>query len=94
MLGIQVAQIAEPGQILADSYQSQQTGGFVLTRGSIDTPAGSYYISLNQAKANLAVAALEPDTQYNYLYKHLITMPSDIARVVAAPSVVFEEEAE
>lgn len=94
MLGIQVAQIAEPGQILADSYQSQQTGGFVLTRGSIDTPAGSYYISLNQAKANLAVAALEPDTQYNYLYKHLITMPSDIARVVTAPSVVFEEEAE
>ena len=95
MLGAQVMQIAEPGQMLADSYQTQQANGnLVLTRGAIDTPVGSYYVSLNQAKANLIAAALEPDTPYSYMSKRLITMPSDIARVVAAPSVVFEEEAE
>nr|WP_261794428.1 M14 family zinc carboxypeptidase [Comamonas testosteroni] len=95
MLGAQVMQIAEPGQMLADSYQTQSSSGnLVLTRGAIDTPMSSYYVSLNQAKANLIAAALEPDTPYSYLSKHLITMPSDVARVVAPPSVVFEEEAE
>lgn len=95
MLGAQVMQIAEPGQMLADSYQTQQSSSnLVLTRGAIDAPIGSYYVSLNQAKANLIAAALEPDSSYSYLSKRLIAMPSDIARVVAAPSVVFEEEAE
>ncbi|WP_439329881.1 M14 family zinc carboxypeptidase [Comamonas guangdongensis] len=94
MLGVQVMQIAEPGQMLADSYQTQRSASPVLTRGAIDAPAGSYYVSLNQAKAHLIAAALEPDTPYSYVSKSLITTPSDIARVVAAPSVVFEEEAE
>ena len=94
MQGVQVMQIAEPGQMLADRYQSQSASNWGLTRGAIDTPSGSYYISLNQAKANLVAAALEPDTQHSYMYKHLITMPSDIARIVATPSVVFEEEME
>lgn len=95
MLGAQIMQIAEPGQMLADSYQTQQaSGNLVLTRGAIDAPVGSYYVSLNQAKANLIAAALEPDTAYSYIRKHLIAMPSDIARVVTPPSVVFEEEME
>jgi len=80
--------------MLADSYQAQRSASPVLTRGAIDAPAGSYYVSLNQAKAHLITAALEPDTPYSYVSKSLITAPSDIARVVAAPSVVFEEEAE
>lgn len=95
-LGLQVQQIAEPGQVLADSYQeARHTGSsaaLVLTRSSLDAPAGSYYLSLNQPKAHLATAALEPDTPYSYVSKGLIASTADIARVVATPSVVFDED--
>lgn len=95
-LGLQVQQIAEAGQVLADSYQESRSAAsasmLVLTRGSLDAPAGSYYLSLNQPKAHLAAAALEPDTPYSYVSKGLIASTSDIARVVATPSVVFDED--
>ena len=94
--GLQVMQIAEPGQVLADSYQPPRAGNNapILTRGAIEAPMGSYYVSLNQGKALIASAALEPDTPFSYVSKSLITSPADIGRVVAAPSVVFEEETE
>ena len=89
-------QIAEPGQVIAESYQPPRAGSNapILTRGAIEAPMGSYYVSLNQGKALIANAALEPDTPFSYVSKSLITTPNDIGRVVAAPSVVFEEEAE
>ena len=62
-----------------------------LTRSAIDVPAGSYYVPLNQPLANLAVAALEPDTQNSYFANHLITTLTDTARVMTPPSLVFEE---
>ena len=94
--GLQVMQIAEPGQVIAESYQPPRAGSNtpILTRGAIEAPMGSYYVSLNQGKALIANAALEPDTPFSYVSKSLITTPNDIGRVVAAPSVVFEEEAE
>lgn len=61
------------------------------TRAAIDVPAGSYYVPLSQPLANLAVAALEPDTQNSYFANRLITGLSDTARVMATPSLVFEE---
>jgi hypothetical protein len=42
--------------------------------------------------ANIAAAALEPDTPYSYLARGLVPTLSDMARVMAPPSVVFEEE--
>lgn len=60
-------------------------------RAAIDVPAGSYYVPLNQPLANLAVAALEPDTQNSYFANRLIPGLSDTARVMATPSLVFEE---
>ena len=61
------------------------------TRSAIDIPAGSYYVPLNQPLANLAVAALEPDTQNSYFANHLIASLADTARVMTPPSLVFEE---
>jgi len=61
-----------------------------LTRSAIDAPAGSFYVPLNQPLANLAVAALEPDTQNSYFANHLIGSLSETARVMAPPSLVFE----
>ena len=46
---------------------------------------------LNQPRANLAVAALEPDTQNSYFANHLIQELGQSARVMAVPSLVFEE---
>ncbi|MBO9680172.1 MAG: M14 family metallocarboxypeptidase [Acidovorax sp.] len=60
-------------------------------RAAIDVPAGSYYVPLNQPLANLAVAALEPDTQNSYFANRLVPGLSDTARVMATPSLVFEE---
>ncbi|WP_404302805.1 M14 family zinc carboxypeptidase [Alicycliphilus denitrificans] len=61
------------------------------TRSVIDVPAGSYYVPLNQPLANLAVAALEPDTQNSYFANHLIGHLGDTARVITPPPLVFEE---
>ena len=61
-----------------------------LARSAIDAPAGSFYVPLNQPLANLAVAALEPDTQNSYFANHLIGSLSETARVMVPPSLVFE----
>ena len=60
-------------------------------RSAIDVPAGSFYVPLNQPRANLAVAALEPDTQNSYFANYLIQDLTQAARVMAPPSLVFEE---
>ena len=60
-------------------------------RSAIDVPAGSFYVPLNQPRANLAVAALEPDTQNSYFANHLLEALGDTARIMAPPSLVFEE---
>ena len=97
LLGLQVLKVAEPGQLLADSYNEARSatpasGAYALTRGAVEAPVGSYYLSMNQPMANLAAAALEPDTPYSYLARGLVPTMSDMARVMAPPSVVFEEE--
>ena len=61
------------------------------TRSAIDVPAGSFYVPLNQPRANLAVAALEPDTQNSYFANRLIEDLGSTARVMAPPALVFEE---
>ena len=61
-------------------------------RAAIDVPAGSYYVPLGQPWANLAVAALEPDTQSSYFANHLLPSLTDSARIMAPPALVFEED--
>ncbi|UCV01500.1 M14 family metallopeptidase [Acidovorax radicis] len=60
-------------------------------RSAVDAPAGSFYVPLNQPRANLAVAALEPDTQNSYFANHVIADLDQTARVMSNPSLVFEE---
>jgi hypothetical protein len=62
-----------------------------LLRGVIDAPAGSYYISLNQPQANLAIAALEPDTPSSFYSNQLIEDLSSTARIMSTPSLQTEE---
>jgi hypothetical protein len=51
----------------------------------IDAPTGSYYVSLDQPFANLAFAALEPDTQNSYVAHRIIAAVSGVSRVMARP---------
>jgi hypothetical protein len=60
-------------------------------RSAVDAPAGSYYVPLNQPRAHLAVAALEPDTPNSYFANRLITALDHTARIMSTPSLVFEE---
>ena len=61
-----------------------------LVRGVIDAPMGSYYISLAQPLANLALAALEPDTQNSYFANHILDGLQSSARVMQEPSLKLE----
>ncbi len=112
LLGVQVMRVAEPGSLLADTYQEtarettarQDVRGpmadsegivrsqIALVRSAIDVPAGSFYVPLNQTLANVAVAALEPDTQNSYYANRLIEHLEDSARIMGTPSLVFEEQ--
>ncbi|RID99273.1 peptidase M14 [Simplicispira hankyongi] len=97
LLGVQVMRVAEPGSILADSYDQTGTSAtgqapqVQLRRNAIDVPVGSYYVPLNQPLANLAVAALEPDSPAGYIARQVIEDVSEVARIVSTPSLVFEE---
>lgn len=71
----------------ASTVRSQVTP----VRSAIDAPAGSFYVPLNQGLANLAVAALEPDTESSYFANRLIDSLASTARVMSVPSLVFEE---
>lgn len=51
-----------------------------------ELPAGSWYLPLDQPLANLAIAALEPDTQDSYLAHRLIDRLGAVRRVLARPS--------
>ncbi|MDB5779840.1 MAG: peptidase carboxypeptidase [Polaromonas sp.] len=62
-----------------------------LVRGVIDAPVGSYYVPLGQPLANLAIAALEPDTQSSYLANRLLNDLAGVARVMSEPTLKSQE---
>ena len=93
--GLQVLRVAEGGALMADRSEPSATAssrpGEMLARTTINAPPGSFYVPLNQPLANVAVAALEPGNAAGYLARGLIDDPSHVARIVATPSLVFEE---
>lgn len=89
MHGLQVLQVAEAGAVLAEA--SAPDGAARPQRSAIDVPAGSYYVPLNQAFSAVAVAALENGTPFGFQGIGLIERPEDVVRVMASPSLVFEE---
>lgn len=56
-----------------------------LVPALIDVRAGSYYVGLDQPLANLAVAALEPDTQSSLFANGIVTALNSTARVLMRP---------
>ncbi|MDH5340767.1 MAG: M14 family metallocarboxypeptidase [Rubrivivax sp.] len=54
-----------------------------LAPDTLAAPAGSWYLPLDQSLANLAVAALEPDTPDSYFAHRLVGELESLARVMA-----------
>jgi hypothetical protein len=52
----------------------------------LQAPAGSHYVPLDQPLANMAIAALEPDTQNSYFANRLLPRLDAAARVLARPT--------
>ena len=91
LLGVQVQRVAEQAPVITDGYV-RSGDKFTVARNAIDAVPGSYYISMNQPLANVAAAALEPDTSYSYLAHGIVPGTADMARVMAPTSLVFEED--
>lgn len=102
-LGVQVLRVAEGAPLIADNFTpnpnaAAPTGGSIRrvqvtpTRGGVEAAPGSYYVPMNQPAAHLAAAALEPDTDFSFFAHHVIGNLSDVARVMARPALVFEED--
>lgn len=92
LLGVQVQRVAEQAPVLSDGYVAGADAKITVVRNAIDAVPGSYYISMNQPMANVAAAALEPDTPYSYVKQGVIPTLGDLARVMAPTSLVFEED--
>ncbi len=58
-----------------------------LVTAFIEAPSGSYYVPLDQALANLVIAAMEPDTQNSYLTHGIVSSVTAQARVLTRPDM-------
>ena len=58
-----------------------------LEAALLDAPMGSYYVPLDQPLANLAIAAMEPDTQNSYVSNGIVSSVTAQARVLLRPEV-------
>jgi hypothetical protein len=73
------ANLAEPGGVVRVKVDT--------VPALLDVPVGSYYVGLDQPYANLAVAALEPDSGHSYVAHRIIASSSAEARLMARPEM-------
>jgi len=100
LLGLQVLRVAEPGNVQVESYPktarnlvelNNDPRHYSLQRNTVQAPPGSYFVSLRQPWAHLAVAALEADVPGSYFAHGILADVQDSARVMAQPALIFEE---
>ncbi len=99
-LGVIVQQLQQNGVVRGEVYHEVTTraaaahagAGDALLRVEVDTvpslidaAAGSYYVPLDQPLANLAFAALEPDSPNSYVAHRVVNALGGVARVTARP---------
>ena len=102
LLGIEVQQLDELGELRGEGYRETARepidAGAAVNSGTamrlqvetlpslLDVVAGSYYVSLEQPLANLAVAALEPEAPSSFAANGLVDVGSE-ARILMQPEV-------
>ncbi len=98
-LGIEVQQFDESGDVRGETFRETVRADGALApdtleparlrvqtqQALVDAPPGSYFVSLEQPLANLAIAALEPDASGSYAAAGLVTSVGDEARVLDRP---------
>jgi len=97
LLGIEVLQLDLAGEMRGETYRetgrdpAAAQGGARLrvqtTPVLLDVPAGSFFVSLEQPLANLAIAALEPESPAGYAANGVIPAVASVARVLARPEL-------
>ena len=91
LLGVQVQRIAESSPVASDRY-ALVNGRISTARTPLDAEPNSFYVTLNQPLANVAVAALEPDNAFSFARQGIVRNLEHIARVMAPAGFVFEED--
>ena len=100
LLGVEVQQLDAAGEMRGETYR--ETGRSTVTGDGgesairlrvqtqpvlIDVPGTSYYVSLEQPLANLAIAALEPESPAGYAANGVIARVEAVARVLLRPEL-------
>ena len=96
-LGIDVQRVDEAGDFRGQTYRETGVaeGGAAdpsaglkvqMQPALVDAPTGSFYVSLEQPLANLAVAALEPEAPGSYTAQRVIDRVGAVARVLSRPT--------
>lgn len=87
--GVRVEQILSKGVVQGDSFAEPAAGSQEVKTLSalLDLAPGGFYVPLSQPLANVAVAALEPDTPFSYWTGGLVTELGKTARVMSWPGV-------
>lgn len=85
-LGLEVTRLDAPAEVLGDRYIARQGASGVganigLVDSLIDMPTDSFYVSLDQPLANLAIMTLQPNHPDGYLAQGVITDIHDLARL-------------
>jgi hypothetical protein len=78
---------------VADGTQKILRVQVSLQQRELHAEPGSHYLPLHQPLANLAIAALEPDTQSSYFANRLIGTLDAVARVIVPPPSLAESAA-
>ena len=97
LLGIEVVQLDLAGEMRGETYRetgrepaAAQAGARLRVQTQpvlLDVPAGSFFVSLEQPLANLAIAVLEPESPAGYVANAVIANPTSVARVLARPEL-------
>jgi hypothetical protein len=97
LLGVEVQQLDEAGEVRGETYRETGREPTVVSGDDsmrlrvqtapvlLDVVAGSYYVSLEQPLANLAIAALEPESPAGYAANGVIGSVAAVARVLDRP---------
>jgi hypothetical protein len=96
-LGVEVQQLDEAGEVRGETYRETGRDSLPASGGRgahlrvqtapvlLDLAAGGYYVSMAQPLANLAIAALEPESPAGYAANGVITGVASEARVLDRP---------
>ena len=97
LLGVEVMQVELAGEMRGETYRETGRDAATGQGGTrlrvqtqpvlLDVPPGSFFVSLEQPLANLAIAVLEPESPAGYAANGVIASVGNVARVLQRPDL-------